>query len=183
MTLHALLRQLARAMERAGIPFMLTGSVAAAYHGAARATMDIDAVIDPTAAQLDILVETLVSVGLYVSAEAAHTALADRTMFNAIDPDTGWKADLIVRKQRPFSLEEFARRVPADLLGEHVFIATLEDVILSKLEWTALGGSARQLEDVRRLLAIAGETLDRAYVDEWAARLGVESAWSAVSAP
>lgn len=175
-----MLRVLAQALSASGTPYMITGSVAAAYHGAARATMDVDAVIDPTPSQLAELVQRLVIAGLYVSAEAARDALSARTMFNAIDPNTGWKADLIVRRHRPFSDEEFARQLPTELLGQRVAVATLEDVILSKLEWATLGGSARQLEDVRRLLVIGGETVDVAYIERWVAPLGVRAAWQSV---
>ena len=52
MTVLSLLDDMVVALTTAGIPFMLTGSFAAAVHGAGRATMDIDLVIDPTAASL-----------------------------------------------------------------------------------------------------------------------------------
>lgn len=180
MTLDALLRILAQALNASGTPFMITGSVGAAFHGAARATMDVDAVIDPTRRQLSDLLSRLEDTGLCVSYEAAREALANRTMFNVIDPETGWKADLIVRKDRPFSVEEFARQLPVELLGQRVAVATLEDIILSKLEWATLGGSARQLEDVRRLIAIGGDAVDRAYLERWIDPLGVRSAWLVV---
>ena len=48
-------------LDRLAIPFMLTGSVASSYHGHPRATHDADVVIDPTAEQLDGLVESLVA--------------------------------------------------------------------------------------------------------------------------
>ena len=99
MTLDALVRVLAHSLSASKIPFMITGSVAAAFHGAGRATMDVDAVIDPTAAQLADLLHRLESAGLYVSHEAAREALSDRAMFNVIDSTTGWKADLIVRRR------------------------------------------------------------------------------------
>ena len=69
--------------ERPTLEFvaLTTGSVAAAYHGAAQATMDVDAVIDPTSGQLADLVQRLAAAGLYVSEGAAHETLADRTMF------------------------------------------------------------------------------------------------------
>ena len=85
-----------------------------------------------------------------------------------------------VRKDRPFSDEEFRRRLSTELLGQRVAVATLEDVILSKLEWSTIGGSTRQLEDVRRLLAIADETLDRAYIERWLDPLRVRRAWQSV---
>ena len=53
-------------------------------------------------------------------------------------------------------------------------------MILSKLEWATMGGSARQLEDVRRLLAIGGEALDLAYIEGWLEPLGVREAWLSV---
>lgn len=69
-----------------------------------------------------------------MSAEAARQALATRTMFNVVDVESGWKADLIIRKARPSSEEEFRRRLPIEFLGVRVEMATLEDVMLSKLE-------------------------------------------------
>ena len=68
MSLESLLRVLCQLLADAKIPFMLTGSVAAAYRGASRATMDVDAVIDPTPAQLAHFVAGVESAGLYVSA-------------------------------------------------------------------------------------------------------------------
>jgi len=85
-----------------------------------------------------------------------------------------------MRRHRQFSDEEFARQLPADLLGERVVVATLEDVILSRLEWATLGGSTRQLEEVRRLLAVRGDALDLAYIERWLEPLDVRRAWQSV---
>ena len=182
MTGEALLRSLAAALRDAGIPFMLTGSVAGAYHGAGRATMDLDLVIDPRPADLDAFVARVAASGAYVSAEAARAALADRSMFNVVDVESGWKADLIVRKARPFSEEEFRRRQSVDLLGVRIDVATLEDIVLAKLEWSTLGGSARQLEDVRALLRLRGDELDHEYVHRWVDLLQLREQWAAVKA-
>ena len=173
MTGTDLLHSIAATLEAAGIPFMLTGSMAGAYHGAGRATMDIDLVIDPTRKQLDVLVERVLTAGLYISPEAAHEAFDRRSMFNVIDTSSGWKVDLILKKGRPFSEVEFERRVPVEYQGRLLSVATVEDVILAKLEWARLGGSARQLEDVAALLRIQGQVLDRAYLDRWVSDLGL----------
>lgn len=181
MTAEGLLRTLAASLRDEGIAFMLTGSVAGAYHGAGRATMDVDLVIDPRPEQLDAFVDRVAASGAYVSHEAAREALAHRTMFNVVDPDSGWKADLIVRKDRPFSEVEFQRRHAIEFLGVSMHIASLEDVLLSKLEWAKLGGSARQLEDVRTLLRLRGDELDRDYVQRWVEVLGVSEQWALAS--
>lgn len=180
MTLAPFLEQITGALEGAGIPAMLTGSVASAFRGAMRATMDVDLVIDPKTASLEGFVARIEALGMYVSREAAREALANRSLFNVIDGESGWKADLIVRKARPFSVEEFSRRQRAVFMGVDIAIARPEDLILAKLEWAALGASARQLEDARQLARLAGDELDRAYLARWAAELGVVEAWEAI---
>src|SRR5260370_41503532 len=88
---------------------------------------------------------------------------------------TSVKIDLIVRKDRPFSLEELRRRQTADLPGgTRVTLATPEDTILSKLEWAREGGGAEtQLADVAGIVDVHGGALDRSYIERWARELGV----------
>ena len=170
-------------LRAAGIDFMLVGSVAALAHGRSRATNDFDMVIVASADQLRVLVASLPPQRFYAAETAALEALAHESLFNVIDMTTGWKVDSIPRKARPFSQAEFARREALDVLGVRTFVATVEDVVIAKLEWATLGGSERQLEDVRALVELAGEGLDRAYVQRWVGELGLEEAWAAVSAP
>jgi len=66
-----------------------------------------------------------------------------------------------------------------DFFGVPLAIASLEDVILSKLEWAKMGGSGRQLDDVRTLLRIAGDDVDRSYLDRWIAAFGLREQWEA----
>jgi hypothetical protein len=116
----------------------------------------------------------------YVDADVARDALARRSHFNVIDMATGWKVDLIVRKDRAFSLEEFQRREPAEVLGVRVFVATAEDAIVSKLEWAKLADSDRQLADAAGIVRSCGDRLDRAYVERWVAALGLAAGWRRV---
>ena len=56
-------------------------------------------------------------------------------MFNVIDTASGWKADLIVRKDRPFSEEANSPpAIGAGFLGTPLPVVSAEDSILSKLE-------------------------------------------------
>jgi hypothetical protein len=180
MSATDLLSLVAARLNTLRIPFMLTGSVAAAFHGAGRATMDVDLVIDATREQLRALVAALSASDRYVSEEAALAALDHESMFNVVDAATGWKADLFVRKSRPFSREEFARRQAFAFEGSTLWVATLEDLVVSKLEWAKLGGSARQLEDVAAMLRVADGAIDQAYVDRWVSALDLAAQWNAV---
>ena len=159
-------------LTRADVPYMLAGSHGASAHGYARATNDVDFVIAPDRAQLERFLESF-DERYYVSREAAFEAEARKSMFNVIDTVSGWKADLIICKSRPFSLEEFNRRQTIELGGQDVFVASAEDIILSKLEWAKRGESERQLRDAEGVARLQGSALDRAYLRRWAAELGV----------
>lgn len=168
-------------LNQAQIPHMVAGSFASTFYGKPRTTQDIDLVIDPTAPSLAAFVVSLPPKDYYVSGEAAQDALQRRTQFNVIDMATGWKIDLIVRKGRRYSVEEFRRRTPVRMFEIDVFVATPEDVILSKLEWASMSGSERQLRDVRGILDVRQDAVDLAYIERWAAELSVLDLWQQVS--
>jgi hypothetical protein len=179
--LASALRAIIERLEQQGIGYMVVGSVAALAHGRSRTTQDFDLVIDADAQRMRALLASLPSERFYASEEAAMEALRRESIFNVVDLETGWKIDLVPRKRRAFSLTEFSRRTQLVVLGMQVFVASLEDTVLAKLEWSKLGGgSVRQLEDVRELVAVAGEGLDVEYVERWARELGVEAEWNAV---
>jgi hypothetical protein len=178
------LERLVRRLEELEVPYMVAGSVASSHHGRPRATNDVDIVIDPAPETLDRLVAALAGEGYYVDAEAARRALASRRQFNVIDPATAFKVDLILRKDRAFSREEFSRRVRHDIAGLSVPLATAEDTVLAKLEWARrAGGSERQLQDVAGILDVSGPQLDRAYIEKWASALEVLDLWQALDHP
>lgn len=166
-----LLQTVVAALENANIPHMVTGSMASAVHGQPRATRDIDFVIDPESPSIEVLVAAFPANRFYVG--DAHAAVALRDMFNIVDITTGWKADLIIRKDRAFSREEFARRRPAIIAGVRTYISTPEDAILSKLEWHSMSASDTQRRDVIEMIIANLDSLDRGYLDRWACELGL----------
>lgn len=182
MSFQGLLTRISRNLALSGIPYMLTGSYASSVHGTPRATQDLDIVIAPTRSQLAELLELLPDTEYYVSKDAAFDALARRAQFNVIDFETGWKVDLIVIKDRDFSRTEFDRRRPLQLDGVSLYVASPEDVLLAKLEWSKLGASARQVEDAVGIVRLQGNLLDVAYVERWVAVLGLRDQWAEAKA-
>ncbi|HYI61442.1 MAG TPA: hypothetical protein VEW93_06510 [Acidimicrobiales bacterium] len=174
MSLLGLLGTIATRLDRAHIPHMLTGSYASSFHGEPRTTMDVDVVIDPDATRLQAFLDDLDPSRFYV--DDAQRALAHRDQFNVIEMGTQGKVDLIIVKDRPYSRTELARRLPIELDGHHLHVATAEDTILAKLEWGAGTGSDRQRRDVAGILAISGDGLDWEYLHRWAGELGVRDA-------
>lgn len=175
-----LLARIARGLEDQGIPHMVVGSLASSFHAEPRTTRDIDIVIDPSSESLGRFVASLAQSEFYVDEHAAAEALERRTSFNVIDGASGWKVDLLIRRDRAFSREELDRRVRVRLLGTDTYVATAEDTILAKLEWATAGESERQLRDVRSILDVNRDTLDHGYIDRWAADLNLSDAWDRV---
>lgn len=171
MTAFRLLATVVDALDRAGVPHMLTGSHASTFHGEPRATNDADLVIDPDLPAFRAVAERLREDGLYCGDEGV--AFEHRSMCNVIDPATGAKVDLIVRRDRPFSINEMERRIRVSVDGVALWIATAEDLILAKLEWARLGQSERQRRDIAGVLAVSGDQLDLAYLRKWATELGL----------
>lgn len=86
------LARLVALLEAAGIPHMVAGLFASTFHGVARATQDLELVIDPTGAALDAFLASLDPDVYYVDPDTARDALRHRSQFNVIDMTTGWKA-------------------------------------------------------------------------------------------
>ncbi|MDP3717772.1 MAG: nucleotidyl transferase AbiEii/AbiGii toxin family protein [Acidobacteriota bacterium] len=154
-------------LDREGIPYMLSGSVALSAYVRPRMTRDIDLVIDVQPGQSDLLARAFRD-GYYLDDEAARRAVAERRLVNAVHEETLVKVDLVIRKDEPFRKAEFDRRGTVSVHGRDVRIVSPEDLLLSKLIWGAESGSAVQISDARQLAAL---TLDWSYVDRWAAML------------
>lgn len=86
---EAVVRRVLAALETAGVPYMLTGSFASAFHGAPRTTQDIDIVIAPTLGALQNLIKQFPEESYYLSRDAALQAYGSEGLFNVIDFDSG----------------------------------------------------------------------------------------------
>ena len=110
-------------------------------HGVARSTQDVDIVVALPHHRLADLLAALPQDDYYVSDTAAEEAVRRQSQFNVIDMATGWKAALVIQKQRPFSIEELARRRRNTLLGVELYVASPVAALGLATEWAR----ARQL--------------------------------------
>ena len=159
-------------LDGAGIAYMLTGSLAMSYYARPRMTRDIDLVIALEAAQTGRLIGAL-GEGYHADAAAIAAAIGVGRPWNLIHLPSVVKIDLIPRKDSDYRRAEFERRRRVELAGVELWIVSVEDLIISKLEWSLESRSEQQRRDVGLLLEAP---LDRAYLDGWAARLGLQ-AW------
>lgn len=171
------LREAIAALDALGIAYALGGSLASAIHGVTRLTTDADVTVEPFPGKEADFVARF-GPETYVSLDAVRRAVRERSTFNIINTNIGFKIDVFVRRDRPFELSLMQRRALIQTAEEpagSISLVSAEDIILLKLEWYRLGGevSDRQWGDVLGVLRTQGERLDRAYLDLWAAELGV----------
>ena len=118
------------------------------------------------------------SVDFDVSEAAVRRAIEQRSCFNLIHLPTAYKVVVFVSRGRPFDTAAMGRAVMHRLPGAGAFgvpVATVEDSIVSKLEWFRLGNesSERQWDDVSRLVAVHGNRLDTPHMRRMAESVGV----------
>jgi Nucleotidyl transferase AbiEii toxin, Type IV TA system len=175
----AAFEELLAALDRLEIAFLVGGSVASGTHGVPRFTKDIDIVADLKRDKVGELCDALLPV-FYVDDDAVEQAIDRGRSFNVIHTKGAYKFDIFPIGRDPFARSQLARRrytttrIPG-LENIEFPVASPEDTILSKLVWFRKGGevSDQQWHDVLGMIQIQAGLLDRAYLQHWAAQLGV----------
>lgn len=165
-----ILNDFARRLEKLGIEYMLTGSMALAHYAMPRATTDIDLILD---INLRDITRFTIEFGndYYIPDGRIEDAIRRKRMFNALNQKVILKVDCVIRKEDAFNKLAFSRRQRVNYSGSwEVWIITKEDLILSKLWWAKDSGSEMQMRDVGNLIR---NPYDETYVEYWAQRLDV----------
>ena len=103
--------------------------------------------------------------GFYCDADAVMEAIKNKSMFNIIDFNSGFKADFVILKEEKYRQVEFSRRTTAQFFDSKIFIVTAEDLLLSKLIWIQELQSNLQMDDIKTLAK--KPDLDWNYIDSW----------------
>ena len=159
-------------LQKQNIPYMLSGSVALSIYTLPRATRDFDFVVHLQSKDINDLLSNLKE-GYYCDRDAVKEAILENSMFNIIDYASGFKADFIILKNEPFRQTEFERKAKIEFEGMTIFVATAEDLLLSKLIWIQEMQSAVQMEDIKNLST--KENLDWNYIDRWIITLNLNT--------
>jgi len=172
MTEKDVLLDAARRLERLGLAYMLTGSLASMYYGVARFTHDIDIVIQIPPSATDEMAAAF-QPAYFADAQMIRDAYSGTMQFNLLHHESGVKIDFWLTRPDLFHQSMFARRQRETVWGETLWICTAEDVILHKLYWNKITPSERQVYDVKGVLQVRGDRLDWDYINRWAAKLSV----------
>lgn len=170
-------------LARAGLPYMVTGATAAILYGQPRTTNDLDVVIELKSADLPRLHAAFPDTDYYLPPDEVIVVELNRTQrghLNALHHDSGFKADLYPMGSDALHHWAFPKRRPVPHGGQIIHFAPPEYVILRKLEYFREGGSTKHLTDIRAMLDVSGDVIDRTVIDEWIARLGLHAEWARV---
>ncbi len=173
-----ILKLVVKRLASARIPYMVTGSIAANFYTTPRMTRDIDIVVAVEEKDAEALY-SLFSSDFYVDKQAIKNAIHNKQIFNIIHNKEVVKVDFIIRKDTNYRNLEFKNRRCLDWEGQEIFVASPEDLILSKLFWARESLSEIQLRDVRNLFRTS-PNLDRGYIEKWVRELKLDEVYNEV---
>lgn len=165
-------------LEQLGLPYCITGSVAASVYGEPRLTADIDVVLLLGGADIEALISAFPKDEYYVP--PLETLLQElgreaHGMFNLIHHRTQFKADIFLASVDPLHAWAIENRRRIDLGGDGAWIAPPEYVIVRKLEYLRKGGQDKHIRDVRFMLAAT--SVDLPFIENQVSRLQLQAQW------
>ncbi len=165
------------ALERAGIRYAIGGSWASTAFGEPRFTNDVDILFESTEQNVECFLGNLPDT-FYVDAAEALAAIRRGRPFNLIYMPMAFKFDFFPAAAFTLGTEELDRAIylsDTGLSRAPAPFVTPEDILLAKLHWFRLGGELSEVQwrDIRGIVRGCANTLDRAYLQQGAAKAGV----------
>ena len=169
MTEAGELERVLRALDSAGVRYLVVGGVAVVLHGHPRMTADLDLVIGFAAENVRATFSALESLGYRPRVPVTPADLADAAIRGRLVEEKGMTVlslfspelpltEVDVFAELPFDFEAaFARALVADFGSFRVPVASIEDLISMKQR----AGRPKDSEDVRVLQALAAERKGR----------------------
>lgn len=171
-------------LNRAGLVYMVTGSVASMLYAEPRFTADVDVVVRMTAPE--DLRKAFPGPDYYCPPADVLAIEISRPLHghvNVLHSPSALKADVYLAGEDPLHVWALERRRRFDVGGREVWVAPPEYVILRKLLFFREGGSSKHVRDVRALLAAQDEKLDYATLERFAEERGIADLLAEIRGP
>jgi hypothetical protein len=171
-------------LEKAGLSYRITGSVAAIFYGEPRLTHDIDIVIHLNENEIDRFCSLFPADRYYCPPpEIVHIEVrrSQNAHFNLVHHDTGLKADCYPATSDLLHVWALQHRRRIHLREDFaIWLAPPEYVIVRKLQHFRDGGSTKHLGDIRAMLRYSGEVLDKQVLQDLVQSRKLEEEWTKV---
>lgn len=174
--LAEVVRELVSLFNSEGLPYVITGELAARFYSIPRAANDVDFALSVDREHLTKLLTKIEELG-YSVLEPYRAGWVDSVggmpivKVRLFGEGKNVDADIFIA-ETPFQKSAMERKVLADVEGQTAYIVTAEDLLLLKL----CADRPRDRIDVTDILFSQGK-LDEEYIETWAKKLGVEQRW------
>ncbi|NUM43686.1 MAG: hypothetical protein HUU38_03190 [Anaerolineales bacterium] len=189
MTLLSLLdyaRLLLDAIEASDTEYMLGGALAVMAYAEARATQDVDVVVNLPVERIQDFSRELQKRHVLIPSELILERFIQPqhdTPLSGIHLYSGQRADIfLLQKGDPLRISALRRKQLIELgvpLGQ-VYVHAPEDLILYKLRYFAISEQDKHIRDIAALLYAQRGKLDEAYLNHWVTSLGLEGFWQRI---
>lgn len=167
-------------LERLGLDYMVTGSVASMLYGEPRLTNDVDLVLDLSPPDAPRLRAAFSSSDFYCPPEDEIRLEAGRAIrghVNILHIPTALEADIYFAGDDWLHRWALPRYHRLEVESRSIRLAPPEYVIVRKLSFFREGGSSKHVRDVRALVSARRAGLDLGALRVLAAREGVLDLW------
>ncbi len=161
MELKELIKNIAKALDRKKINYMIIGGQAVLLYGEPRLTRDIDITLGINIDRYKEIEEIIKELNLKILPKNHLIFLRETMVLPTIDEESGIRLDFI------FSFSEYEkqaiRRVKKIKIDDtDVCYASVEDLIIHKI----VSGRERDIEDVKSII-LKNENIDENYILKW----------------
>ena len=166
-----------------GIPYVITGAVAAIIYGEPRMTHDLDLVLHLQGKDIDRLIQQFPLTEFYIPPEEVirvEVGRAFRGHMNIIHLNSGLRADIYLAGKDALQHWAIQHRRSITVSGKTVWIAPPEYVIVRKLQYYREGGSDKHLQDIRGMLEASREEIDFSFLQEKINEFKLQDEWQKV---
>lgn len=154
------------------IDYLISGSLAMNTYMVPRFTRDVNIVLHLTKKASEVFFSHFKS-AFYLNEAEAKRQIERTGFFNAISFSTGYKYDFILQQNEEYEKLKFARKLRLHIFDVIAWVISVEDLIISKLQWMQQTESAMQKNDISALLEEANPDLN--YIRFWIQKLNLKT--------
>jgi hypothetical protein len=153
------------------LPYMVVGSLATNVYCVPRSTEDGDIVVQSSIVQVAREISRAHGKVRFDPQVSFESVTATRKVVLRTE-NHGFEVELFQLSVDAHDQARFQRRTLVETMGRKVWIASAEDMIVTKLRWSQQAGREKDISDARNLIGVQREHVDWPYVETWCDRHG-----------
>lgn len=165
------------------IEYFITGSVASIVYGDPRMTHDIDLIISLNINQIDKFIDAFRLEEFYCPPKELlldEVKRENKGHFNLIHHHTGFKADIYLIGNDEFQHWAMDNKIEIEFLGDILYVAPIEYVIIKKLEFYREGNMQKHLLDIKGILDNSEKLINYSLLKSKIKEFSLEQIWALV---